>query len=32
MLGGMTASNDARSWLSRRIPSLRVEGLTLAGD
>lgn len=31
MLGGMIAANDARSHLSRRVPSLLVEGLTIAG-
>ncbi len=28
----MTPANDARPWLSRVVPSLLVEGLTLAGD
>ena len=32
MLGRMTPANDARPWLSRVVPSLLVEGLTLAGD
>lgn len=32
MLGSMTASNDARPWLSRVVPSLMVEGMTLAGE
>lgn len=32
MLIGMTASNDARPWLSRVVPSLMVEGMTLAGE
>lgn len=32
MLGGMIASNDARPWLSRVVPSLMVEGMTLAGE
>ncbi|TYB88600.1 TldD/PmbA family protein [Oceaniovalibus sp. ACAM 378] len=31
MLLSLTAANDARSHLSRVVPSLRVEGLTLAG-
>ena len=31
MLRGMTAANDARAHLSRVVPSLLVEGLTLAG-
>ncbi|EPX79701.1 TldD/PmbA family protein [Salipiger mucosus] len=31
MLLGMTPANDARPWLSRIVPSLRIEGLTLAG-
>ncbi|ARE41426.1 TldE protein, part of TldE/TldD proteolytic complex [Rhodovulum sp. P5] len=32
MLRRITPANDARDHLSRRVPSLRVEGLTLAGD
>ncbi len=32
MLRSLTPANDARPWLSRVVPSLRVEGLTLAGD
>ncbi|SLN67054.1 peptidase PmbA [Roseivivax jejudonensis] len=32
MLRRITPANDARPWLSRVVPSLRVEGLTLAGD
>ncbi|MEL6701873.1 MAG: metallopeptidase TldD-related protein, partial [Pseudomonadota bacterium] len=32
MLLGMTAANDARPYLSRVVPSLLVEGLTLAGS
>lgn len=32
MLRNMIAANDARPWLSRRVPSLLVEGLTLAGE
>lgn len=31
MLRRMTPANDARAWLSRAVPSLLVEGLTLAG-
>ncbi len=31
MLQSMTPANDARGWLSRVVPSLRIEGLTLAG-
>lgn len=31
MMASLTPANDARPWLSRVIPSLRVEGLTLAG-
>ena len=31
MLLGLTAADDARPHLSRVVPSLRVEGLTLAG-
>ncbi len=31
MLRRMIPANDARSWLSRRVPSLLVEGMTLAG-
>ncbi|WHZ36167.1 TldD/PmbA family protein [Sagittula sp. MA-2] len=32
MLRAITPANDARPWLSRVVPSLLVEGLTLAGD
>ncbi|KZY37400.1 modulator protein [Roseovarius sp. HI0049] len=32
MLMNMTPANDARPWLSRVVPSLLVEGLTLAGE
>lgn len=32
MLMRMTPANDARTYLSRVVPSLLVEGLTLAGD
>ncbi|MCT4554152.1 MAG: TldD/PmbA family protein [Pelagimonas sp.] len=32
MLQNMTPANDARPWLSRLVPSLLVEGLTLAGE
>ena len=32
MLLNMTPANDARPWLSRVVPSLLVEGLTLAGE
>ena len=32
MLRQMTPANDARTWLSRVVPSLLVEGLTLAGE
>ena len=32
MLKRMTPANDARPWLSRVVPSLLVEGLTLAGE
>ena len=32
MLLSLTPANDARPWLSRVVPSLRVEGLTLAGE
>ncbi|MCF3592546.1 TldD/PmbA family protein [Rhodobacteraceae bacterium LMO-12] len=31
MLRGLIPANDARPWLSRVVPSLLVEGLTLAG-
>ena len=31
MLKGVTPANDARTHLSRVVPSLRVEGLTIAG-
>ena len=31
MLAGLIPANDARPWLSRVVPSLLVEGLTLAG-
>ncbi len=32
MLMRMTPADDARPWLSRSVPSLLVEGLTLAGE
>ena len=32
MLRSITPANDARPWLSRVVPSLLVEGLTLAGE
>ncbi|MGJ8603192.1 MAG: TldD/PmbA family protein [Marivita sp.] len=32
MLKQITPANDARPWLSRVVPSLLVEGLTLAGE
>jgi len=32
MLRGMTAANDARTHVGRVVPSLLVEGLTLAGE
>lgn len=32
MMRGVIAANDARMHLSRRVPSLLVEGLTLAGE
>ena len=32
MLRRITPANDARTYLSRVVPSLLVEGLTLAGD
>lgn len=32
MLRSLRPANDARPWLSRVVPSLLVEGLTLAGD
>ena len=32
MLMRMTPANDARPWLSRVVPSLLVEGLTIAGE
>jgi len=32
MLRRMTPANDARPYLSRVVPSLLVEGLTLAGE
>ena len=32
MLGSIVPANDARPWLSRVVPSLLVEGLTLAGE
>lgn len=32
MLGGLQAGDDARNWVSRRVPSLLIaEGMTLAG-
>ncbi|MEM6578965.1 MAG: TldD/PmbA family protein [Pseudomonadota bacterium] len=32
MLRNLTPANDARPWLSRVVPSLRVERMTIAGD
>ena len=32
MLLGITPANDARPWLSHVVPSLLVEGMTLAGS
>ena len=32
MLRGIIPANDARPWKSRVVPSLLVEGLTLAGN
>jgi PmbA protein len=32
MLLNMVPANDARPWLSRVVPSVLVEGLTLAGE
>lgn len=32
ILLGIIPANDARAWVSRVVPSLLVEGLTLAGD
>ena len=32
MLGTIVLANDARPWTSRVVPSLLVEGLTIAGD
>jgi PmbA protein len=32
MLMTLQAANDARGWMSRVVPSLLVEGLTIAGD
>ena len=32
MLGTLVPANDARTWTSRVVPSLLVEGLTLAGE
>ena len=32
MLGSVVPANDARTWLTRVVPSLLVEGLTLAGE
>lgn len=32
MLLRMQPANDARMWLSRTVPSLLIEGMTLAGD
>ena len=32
MLMGMHAANDARGWMARVVPSVLVEGLTIAGD
>jgi PmbA protein len=31
MLAGIVAANDARAHLSRRVPSLLIPGLTVAG-
>lgn len=32
MLRNLTPANDARPWLSRVVPSLLVQGMTIAGD
>jgi PmbA protein len=32
MLRTVIPANDARTWTSRVVPSLLVEGLTLAGE
>ena len=32
MLRGLRPANDARPWLSRVVPSVLIEGLTLAGE
>ena len=32
MLGAVVPANDARTWLSRVVPSLLVPGMTLAGN
>jgi PmbA protein len=32
MLRTLIPANDARAWTSRVVPSLLVEGLTLAGE
>lgn len=32
MFAGMVPANDARTWLSHVVPSLLIEGLTLAGS
>ena len=32
MLLTLQPANDAREWMSRVVPSLLVEGLTIAGD
>ena len=32
MLLSLRPANDARAWVSRRVPSLLVEGMTLAGE
>jgi PmbA protein len=32
MLRGLIPANDARPWLSRVVPSLLIEGMTLAGE
>ncbi|WP_137701154.1 TldD/PmbA family protein [Marimonas lutisalis] len=32
MFAGMQTANDARPWLSRVVPSILIEGLTLAGS
>ncbi|NND18912.1 MAG: TldD/PmbA family protein, partial [Silicimonas sp.] len=32
MLASIRPANDARTWTSRAVPSLLVEGLTVAGE